>query len=126
MRDLPGDQRTFKLYLTPRARSLVQGGTLTLPAHKDAVEETWLTEKGQYNNDAKVLTDNTIDDLQLTNVEEPKKRTEAKEDPKNMSRKNSASYLNTSSKIIEGILWSLKLTMNMINYTPCTSISFIL
>nr|XP_033338378.1 obscurin isoform X2 [Megalopta genalis] len=74
LKDHPEDIRSFELH-SP-ANPIYP---ITLVAHKDPVKACWLKEIRQYASDVVALAEHAADDLQLTEVPEPKE--EIKENP---------------------------------------------
>lgn len=77
MKDHPEDIRSFELHC-PASSTY----PITLVAHKDPVKVGWLKEIRQYASDVVALAEHAADDLQLTEVPEPKEEIKANPGPK--------------------------------------------
>nr|XP_031831778.1 obscurin isoform X2 [Nomia melanderi] len=76
VKDHPEDIRSFELHCPGNSTY-----PITLVAHKDPVKVCWLKEIRQYASDVVALAEHAADDLQLTEVPEPKE--EIKANPSN-------------------------------------------
>ncbi|XP_078034638.1 obscurin isoform X5 [Augochlora pura] len=74
LKDHPEDIRSFELHSPANPVY-----PITLVAHKDPVKSCWLKEIRQYASDVVALAEHAADDLQLTEVPEPKE--EVKDNP---------------------------------------------
>ncbi|XP_076659526.1 obscurin isoform X2 [Halictus rubicundus] len=72
VKDHPEDVRSFELH-NPASPAY----PITLVAHKDPVKVCWLKEIRQYASDVVALAEHAADDLQLTEVPEPKEEIKA-------------------------------------------------
>ncbi|KAG7203298.1 hypothetical protein KM043_010391 [Ampulex compressa] len=76
VKDHPEDERSFELH-----NPGISGYPITLVAHKDPVKACWLKEIRQYASDVVALAEHAADDLQLTEIPEPKEEVQGNPGP---------------------------------------------